>query len=287
MFTFKRAYIAANLSLTLVFVSSVPAAADIYGSVDCLQSPTPACQLNAGTSGQDGNQAADAHKPGYTGSADDSATGESGCRHLQVDYQPPDGQPHEPGAWFMVLCSPDGKDPDSHGPVWVPADASASPAMTPEQVALIARKRLRLPAPSIATSPSGDQLVHLPTWLWLSDGWAPSAATASVPGVSVTAVATPNSVTWSMGDGSTVICTGAGTPYAAGTDPKAPSPDCGHVYRRSSASQAGQAFPVTVTLHWTVTWSGAGQGGTFPDMTTTGSAAFRVAESQALNNGGG
>ncbi|MEV0675886.1 hypothetical protein AB0I60_05110 [Actinosynnema sp. NPDC050436] len=44
---------------------------------------------------------------------------------------------------------------------------------------------------------------------------------------------------------------------------------------------------MTATVHWTVTWSGAGQGGTFPDMTTTGSAMFRVAESQVLNNGGG
>jgi hypothetical protein len=107
-----------------------------------------------------------------------------------------------------------------------------------------------------------------------------------VAGVSVTAVATPTSVSWSMGDGSTVTCTGAGTPFQPGTDPKAPSPDCGHTYRTSSASQASQAFPVTATVHWTVTWSGAGQGGTFPDMTTTGNAAFLVAEAQALNNGG-
>jgi hypothetical protein len=113
------------------------------------------------------------------------------------------------------------------------------------------------------------------------------SATATVPGVSVMAVATPTSVSWSMGDGSSVTCTGEGTPFRPGSDPKASSPDCGHIYQSSSASQAGQAFPVTATVHWTVTWAGAGQGGTFPDMTTTGNAAFRVAESQALNNGGG
>jgi hypothetical protein len=55
----------------------------------------------------------------------------------------------------------------------------------------------------------------------------------------------------------------------------------------SSAGQVGQAFPVTATVHWSITWSGAGEGGTFPDMTTTSRAAFRVAEAQALNNGGG
>ena len=44
---------------------------------------------------------------------------------------------------------------------------------------------------------------------------------------------------------------------------------------------------MVATVHWTVTWSGAGQGGTFPDLTTTSTAAFEVAESQALNTSGG
>jgi hypothetical protein len=209
-----------------------------------------------------------------------------GCSYKPVDYQALGGQPQEPGGWFMVLCSPDGKDPLSHGPVWIPS-GGAQPTLSPRQVAEIARNRLRLPSVTISANPAEVQLVNLPTWLWLSDGWRDVSANASVPGVSVTAVAEPMFVSWSMGDGSTVTCTGAGSPYEAGADPKAPSPDCGHVYRRSSASQPGQAYPVTATVHWTVTWSGAGQGGTFPDMTTTGDAAFRVAESQALNNGGG
>ncbi|SFK89050.1 hypothetical protein SAMN05421835_1424 [Amycolatopsis sacchari] len=151
----------------------------------------------------------------------------------------------------------------------------------------MARRQLKLPSPAISANPAGDQLVNLPTWMWLSSGWGPVSTTASVPGVSVTATATPGFVTWSMGDGSTVVCNGAGTPYSVGTDPAAPSPDCGHVYHRSSAAQPGQAFGVTATVHWTVTWSGAGQGGTFPEMTTTSTESFRVAESQALNNGGG
>ncbi|WP_394617379.1 hypothetical protein JNUCC0626_48615 [Lentzea sp. JNUCC 0626] len=185
----------------------------------------------------------------------------------------------------MVLCSPDGKDPDSHGPVWIPSGSSAEPTMSAEQVAQIARKRLRLPTPTINASPSGTQLVQLPTWLWLSGGWATAEETASVPGVSVTATARPTSVMWSMGDGNSVHCNGPGTSYATGTDPKASSPDCGHTYRRTSASEPGQAFAASATVRWTVTWSGAGQSGTFPDLTTTSGRAFRVAESQALNTG--
>jgi len=181
---------------------------------------------------------------------------------------------------------------DPNSLTWVPL-GTATPAGNPQpippspaQLAEIARKQLQFPALTIAANPSGEQLVSLPTWLWLSSGWQTVSATVAVPGVSVTATATPTSVTWSMGDGSTVACGCPGAPYTTSSDPKASSPDCGHTYRASSASQAGQAFPVTATVHWTVTWAGAGQGGVFPDLTTTGNAAFRVAESQALNNGG-
>lgn len=201
---------------------------------------------------------------------------------------PADGPtPGQPGAWYVWKCAGSGAlDAVYRPPVWIPRGQQPVAAQwpSPAELAAMARKQLRLPTPTIAANPAGDQLVNLPTWMWLSSGWGPVSATASVPGVSVTATATPSSVSWSMGDGVTVTCTAAGTPFQPGTDPKAPSPDCGHTYHTSSASQAGQAFPVTATVHWTVTWSGAGQGGTFPDMTTTGNAAFRVAESQALNS---
>lgn len=236
------------------------------------------------------------------------------CSYVKSNYQPPANgvtaaayqrsRPSSPaafasfqrqagqgqGAWYVWKCTGEGvADALYRPPVWIPdgEQPGAELLPSPAELAQVAHQQLRLPAPAIATNPAGDQLVNLPTWMWLSGGWGPVSATASVPGVSVTAVATPTSVTWAMGDGSTVTCTSAGTPYKGVTDPRAPSPDCGHVYRRSSASQPGQAYPVTATVHWTVTWPGAGQGGTFPDMTTTGNATFRVAESQALNNGGG
>jgi hypothetical protein len=199
--------------------------------------------------------------------------------------------PGRSGSWYVWKCTGPGVGTDAvyRPPVWIPDGQEPGATQLPSvaELATMARKQLRLPTPAIAANPAGDQLVNLPTWLWLASGWGPVSATASVPGVSVTAVATPTSVTWSMGDGSTVTCIGAGTPFRPGTDPIASSPDCGHTYRMSSASQMGQAFPVTATVHWTVTWSGAGQSGTFPDMTATGNAAFRVAEAQALNNGGG
>jgi hypothetical protein len=320
---------------------AAPALADGgWGSTNCSQVPTPACELGAGSNGNNGRPGNPGHSnnPGRPGTGNNSGHGTptnpgdtivggdsnlASCSYVKSDYQPPSGgvvtaayqppstsggvvhaavfrptafraqaaQPGQgPGAWYVWKCTTEGvTDGLYRPPVWIPDGQQPGAALlpSPAELAQMARKQLRLPSPSIAANPAGDQLVNLPTWMWLSGGWGPVSATASVPDVSVTAVATPTSVTWAMGDGSTVSCTGAGTPYKAGTDPKAPSPDCGHVYRRSSASQPGQAYSVTATVHWTVTWSGAGQGGTFPDMTTTGNATFRVAESQALNNGGG
>lgn len=269
-------------TFTGVILAATPMRADnIFGSVNCGQSPSPACQIAAGT--RPDRPIANGQQQAGTHIENSAAENAFGCRYVPVDYPVPSGSPPGAGGWFMVLCSPDGKDPDSHGPVWIAAGENAT-TVSPEQVAQMARRQLRLPSPVIAASPSGTQLVRLPTWLWLSDGWSLSSATASVPGVSVTASATPVSVTWSMGDGTSVTCTGPGTPYQ-GDDPKLTSPDCGHTYLLSSAGEPGQAFAVSVTVQWTVTWSGAGQSGSFPDLTTASSAAFRVAESHALNTG--
>ncbi|MFE0104487.1 hypothetical protein [Streptomyces sp. NPDC059009] len=164
------------------------------------------------------------------------------------------------------------------------ANAAGPPPPSPAELAQRAYNQLRLPSPAIRTNPPGEQMVSVPTWLWMTRGsWKPVSATASVPGVSVTATARPTSVTWSMGDGRKVACKGPGTPFKKGMNPKSASPDCGHTYRSSSAGQPDEAFPVKATISWTVTWSGAGDSGTFPGLTTTASATFRVAESQALN----
>jgi hypothetical protein len=298
---------------------------DGWGSVSCSETPSPACDLGAGSGGgsappPEPDRADPAPRGG--GSADEVGQPVDGvrCSYVISDYRPPGGglvpasfgtsgwrpaavvvpvaavvreqqpEPGEDGAWYLWRCSGDGFwDSLYRPPVWIPdgeqAPGAAGPS--PAELAAQARERLRLPDPAVAASPVGDQLVNLPTWLWLDGDWAPIDATASVPGVSVTARAVPESATWVMGDGSEVVCRGPGTPYAPGADPASPSPDCGHTYRLSSAGRPGEVFTVSVTVSWTVTWSGAGDGGTFPGLTTSGAAAFRVAESQALVTGGG
>lgn len=200
-------------------------------------------------------------------------------------------KPGEKGAWYVYRCEAGGvRDALYRPPVWIPDGQQDGPQVSPAVLAEQARSQLRLPSMSIKSSPAAEQLVNLPTWLWLERGrWRTVSSTASVPGVSVTVTARPTSVEWSMGDGSSRGCRGPGTPYGAASSskraahPRSASPDCGHTYRTSSAGQPGEKYPVSATVHWALSWSGAGESGTFPGLTTTSNAAFRVAESQAVN----
>ncbi|WP_433418762.1 hypothetical protein ACQP1V_03605 [Microtetraspora malaysiensis] len=174
---------------------------------------------------------------------------------------------------------------DGGAPKGDPGDES--PAVTPVMVALMARDRFRLPAPAIGSSPKAEdlQLVRLPIWLAVArQTWRPYTATATAGGITAVATATPVSVSWTMGDGATVICKGPGTPYRDGRDdPRKSSPTCGHTYLRSSGRDDG--YRVTATITWRVTWSASGESGTLPPLSTTSSASFRVAESQAIVTG--
>lgn len=231
------------------------ARADGWGVVECTHKPTPHCALTAGT----------------------SATPRAGA----TDPQETEPKPHSGATGAsgnLPTCDNSASVCSLTGVIHTPG-----PQLSPVEVARLARAQLGLPAPVTAANPVGTQLVNLPTWLWLDSGWNTVSATAAVPGVVVTATARPKTVTWAMGDGSIATCTGPGTAFRAGSDPRAASPDCGHTYRRSSAAQPGGRYAVAVTVHWTVTWAGAGQAGTFPEMTTTSATSFRVVESPALN----
>jgi hypothetical protein len=168
----------------------------------------------------------------------------------------------------------------------VPDEAVA--AADPAVVAQSAVATLRLPKPTIRFKPAppAPQFVNLPTWLWLAPGsWAPRAATASVPGLAVTATAKPIRVLWSTGDGAQVTCTGPGTPWRAGMDPAAASPTCGHTYRQPSVGRSGGVFAVRATVTWQVAWAGGGQTGAVPQLSTTSTAQIVVREAPAVNSG--
>lgn len=217
-----------------------------------------------------------------------TALGHPGGLRVQLAATVPDGQP---GAWYVYQCQTQGvRDALYRPPVWIadgqggPADAAPDPVALAEQ----ARNQLHLRGPAIGLSPTGRQLIRLPTWMWLDPaGWNPASATAAAGGVSVTATAMPVGVVWTMGDGSEVRCAGPGTPYRADADPKASSPDCGHTYQHVSEDQPGGTFPVTATVTWNVTWAGAGQTGAFEGLTTVSTVQVEVISIPALITGGG
>jgi hypothetical protein len=252
----------------------------LFGGVTCGQSYSPQCTVTAGSGASAGTPAGTSTQPAAgTAAGGGAAGGCAGTVSKTFGCVPAGCQ-----VTVQTLACPIGA-----APAGAPAAGQGLP--DPAVLAALARQTLGLPSPVIRSSPAENalQLTNLPTWLWINPAeWVPESKTATVPGESVTATATPVSVTWHPGDGSTVTCQGAGTPYSSADNPAAASPDCGHTYTASSAGQPGGAFRATATITWDVTWQGAGgAGGALPPLFTTAVAAFRVAESQALNTSGG
>lgn len=150
-------------------------------------------------------------------------------------------------------------------------------------------------------SPAADanhwQYVHVPSWAWVPEAdWVPLHATASVPGVVVTATATPVELDITYLDGGvshTVKCNGPGTPYsdslAAQIDPSKPidaaSPDCGWTFQNSSAGQPNEAVPVSARIVYNASWTvtGAAGGGNLGALTSpSDNFSVRVAEVQSI-----
>lgn len=302
---------AAVAVLAALFAIGVPGIAFAHGgggfSIECSPgSAQPGCTVMATSDGQPG---------GTTVPAGPSSTGVQVCRDagrvvpcslpgygwLGVDgcYYQPDPTWHPPasdtadqpppgqiGSFYDVSCL--GTAGTGTAIVWLPAGAAPGPPLTPATLAQVATNRLNLAVDTIDASPptTSNQLVNLPTWVWLA-GWAGVSARAAVPGESVTATARPTSATWSFGDGAVVVCDGPGTPFVSGDDPRAPSPTCGHTYTTPSSGQPGGVYTVTVTVTWAITWTGGGQTGSEPALSASRATSLRVVESQAVNTNGG
>jgi hypothetical protein len=286
-----RGLVAVLVGVVAVTAAAGPVYADFFGDVNCDQLPDhPECRVAAGAapagmvtvpSGVVVCRDADG------GVVDCFIEGQGwiwsdGCRYLPVDAPAPTGA-QEPGAAYRPACP--GDPPGSQRAlVWIPDSQAPGPAALGQ----IAVSRLVLPRPEIELSPPlpGPQLVMLPTWLWVdSEWWGVRAASASVPGVvTVTATAEPTRVVWETGDGGRYVC-GRGTRYEPAIDPAGASPDCGHVYRRSSAGEPAGSFSLTATVSWRVSWSGGGASGTAGPLFSSVSVPVRVVQSRSVNTG--
>jgi hypothetical protein len=305
------------VALTVVLPLSVDPAFGASGStnVQCGISGSGSCTLSASTPGQAPGapvapqvQPVSATAPGSNECPSPTAPGQTvpctipafgwlgsdGCYYKpDPGFVPPPGDtadeppPGETGGYYLVTCTGDTTGTGG-GIVWLETGTAPGPATPPTlaTLALQVVKQLNLPGFAIDASPSpgADQLVGLPSWLWLAGAnWQPTTATAAVPGESVTAVATPTTVTWNLGDGTTLVCNGPGTPYEASDAPNQASPTCGHTFAASSAGQPNDAFTVTATISWSVTWAGEGKTGTVPNLDTTATTPMRVAAIESLN----
>ena len=140
--------------------------------------------------------------------------------------------------------------------------------------------------PTISTAPpsSSDLLVQTPTWLWIEQSyWHAYSETATTGRVSATAIATPVRVTWDLGNGDSIVCPDAGTPWRAGLAESAST--CTYTFRHSSAAEPGHAFDLTATVIFEVVWTSvnaAGAGGTLGPPTRRDVVPVTVGEVQAL-----
>ena len=165
------------------------------------------------------------------------------------------------------------------------------PGLTPREVAQLAIERMHLKAIDIGIvpepGPDSIGLVGMPVWMWAkapnNQTFGPITESASAGGITITATARVLQVTWDMGDGTEIVCDTAGTPYKPELGRK-DSPDCGHTYKNSSAGKPDDAYTVTATSSWVITWSGAGQTGTIRLDGLTRSTQIRIGEAQVLVN---
>jgi hypothetical protein len=167
------------------------------------------------------------------------------------------------------------------------------PPPTPGELAVIARERMQLPRPVVRHNPTGQAVVNLPTWLWLSDdSWGVRRSSLSLRGTTVVATATPKRVEWQPGTGAMVTCPGKGRPYDATLPAEQQATDCSYTYDRSSAGLAGSAFAATATSVWSVHWVGTAPGqatleGDLDDLRLSASFTLEVAEIQTVVTGSG
>ncbi len=141
--------------------------------------------------------------------------------------------------------------------------------ITPEELALVAADRAVsiAPDPDLRVSPRHIGLTGLRTFLWMRPP-RPIHATASVPGLTVTAYAQPHRYVWSFGDGARRTTTHPGRRWTR----RRPG-NIGHTYERKGSYQ------LAATIVWRATWNvNGGPARPLGTFTTTTQRPYRVRE---------
>ena len=154
-------------------------------------------------------------------------------------------------------------------------------AATAAQIA-VAELQLPTPTPHIGPDPSINPwnmaAVGYPLWLWTDGPTQVGPVSQAVSNLFVALDAELAGVSYDMGDGHTVHCSGPGEPWTRAVSPGTAS-RCGHTYQRPSLP--GGEYRVRATAHWNVTWTiGTNSGTLTVDREATSS--LPVGELQAL-----
>ncbi|MDQ0847645.1 putative membrane protein [Streptomyces sp. V1I6] len=272
---------------TLVGLAASPSqAADKpgTGARPCGRFVCAGVQIPGSDSGRGGN--------GSTGAPETNTDTEGSapppCEYELADPQPPSGSelweghdPSEGGAVYLRTCG--SLTTFVYGGPGGPPAVAVDPAVLAQQA--LDKMLLRGPEIGITPKPGGKGVVGMPVYLWTEKGpetYGPNVASASAGGITVTATAKVSRIVWNMGDGKTITCTTAGTPYKAAYGKK-PSPDCGHRYSAPSSTTGSGKFHVTATSTWTIDWEAtSGQTGQLTE-TRDSAVDITVAEVQVLN----
>lgn len=182
------------------------------------------------------------------------------------------------------MCIVDGELPEATPASPAPAapapegEAAVAPApAAPDPYVLVSQAlaQLTLPdaVPSIAPDPANNEwgmlAVGLPVW-FSSDEPASVDASTTQQGIAITLVATKQSTTLDLGDGSTITCTSM-TVRPTSAPAMQRSPDCGHTYVTHGD------YTITATTVWNLDWAALGQSGSFR-MQMSGSSDLKVGE---------
>lgn len=171
-----------------------------------------------------------------------------------------------------------------------PPPPPPDPAVLAEQ--LIAQMVFTPPSPQSQVAPGGTPVINQPIWFWVvgdATVTGPQSSSMSERGVTVLLSVELVSTTWSLGDGTSMTCSGPGAVYP---DPsltdeataKSDSPSCGHRYPHSSKNVTGSVYTVSVTSTWSLQWHGGGKSGTVTREVSGGQTSFPIIEVAALNN---
>ena len=217
------------------------------------------------------------------------------CYISPVEPQPPAGDPswqgHEPGDGAVYNCY----QPQTGLLITIwsqdpPPDSGTGP--TPREVAQIAIEQMHLSAINIgiAPEPGPDSigLVGMPVWMWAKNPNAhtvgPITASASAGGITVTATAKVLADHLGHGRRHRGRLQHGGHAVQAGVRAEGLPRLRPHLQEVERRHETDDAYTVTATSSWVITWSGAGQTGTIRLNGLNRSTQIRIGEAQVLVN---